>query len=81
MGRSLQNKAKDEAMMKAFIMANSRIKYDERGTLTTGNDLTQPKNTPAPKYTMPIYLSRQPMYQDKSAAYKASMWLFGKPKK
>ena len=81
MGRSLQNKAKDEAMMKAFIMANSRIKYDERGTLTTGNDLAQPKNTPAPKYTMPIYLSRQPMYQDKSAAYKASMWLFGKPKK
>lgn len=81
MGRSLQNKAKDEAMMKAFIMANSRIKYDERGTLTTGNDLTQPKNTPAPKYTMPIYLSRQPMYQDKSATYKASMWLFGKPKK
>lgn len=81
MGRSLQNKAKDETMMKAFIMANSRIKYDERGTLTTGNDLTQPKNTPAPKYTMPIYLSRQPMYQDKSAAYKASMWLFGKPKK
>lgn len=82
MGRALQNKAKDEAMMKAFIMANSRIKYDERGTtLTAGNELTQPKNTPAPKYTMPIYLSRQPMYQDKSAAYKASMWLFGKPKK
>lgn len=65
-GRALKNKAKDEAMMKAFIKANSRIVYDEKGR----QPVTDTKN-----YTMPIYLKREELHRDASSAYKASMWL------
>lgn len=69
MGRMLERKSKDEAMMRAMIMANSRIVYD-----ANGRNFQQQKPM-AEKYVMPAYMSTQKLYQDKSAAYKASMWL------
>ena len=60
-------KALDNAMMKALILANSRlqVRTDENRTAETGEK----------KKALPIYFNRQPLYGDKSAAYKASMWL------
>lgn len=69
MGRMLEKKTKDEAMMRAMIMANSRIVYD------VNRRVVEKKEEVKNKYTMPIYMSTQKLYQDKSAAYKASMWL------
>lgn len=71
LGRMLKNKAKDETIMRALIMANSRIKYVPTATATTEQKIDEVKK----KYAMPAYYSNQPLYQGQSAAYKASMWL------
>ena len=71
LGRMLKNKAKDETIMRALIMANSRIKYVPTATATTEQKIDEVKK----KYAMPAYYSNQPFYQGQSAAYKASMWL------
>lgn len=72
LGRALQTKSKDEAMMRAMIMANSRIVYDPNG-----RPQPKPEEDVKNKYTMPAYMYRQPLQEERSAAYKASMWLFG----
>lgn len=68
MGKTLQMKSKDEAMMRAMIQANSRIVYDPNAIPVKQQE--EIKN----KYTAPIYMSTQKLY-DKAAAYKASMWV------
>jgi hypothetical protein len=67
MKKELRNKAMDETMLRAMIAANSRIRFG-------GQESTQEVQK---KYAPQVYVSREPMYQDKSAAYKASMWLIG----
>ena len=70
MGRQLQMKSKDEAMLKAMIQANSRIIYDPNGRATF-----QKQEEVKQKYAMPILMCTQKLHQDRSAAYKASLWL------
>lgn len=67
-GRALQNKAKDEAMMKAYIQANSRIVYSDqqRKPVESGDK----KNFP-----MQWCLNKETAHRDGSAAYRACMWL------
>lgn len=65
MQNTMKIKSKDEAMMRAMIQANSRIVYDEKGRTF---------NSVSPKYSLPIYVDKQPLHSP-SAAYKASMWL------
>ena len=76
LARSLETKAKDETIMRALIMANSRIVYDPNGNTVTAKQQEEVKK----KYAMPAYYSSQQLYQGQSAAYKASMWLFGNKK-
>lgn len=76
LARSLETKAKDETIMRALIMANSRIVYDPNGNTVTAKQQEEVKK----KYAMPVYYSNQPLHQGQSAAYKASMWLFGNKK-
>lgn len=61
--KDARNRAKDTSMLRALIEANSRIIVGNR------------PNGASPNYTAPIYVSREPLHQDKSDAYKASMWL------
>ena len=68
MQKELRNKAMDESILRAMIMANSRIMVGAQPTPTAVQDK---------KYAPQIYVNREPLYQDKSAAYKASMWLIG----
>jgi hypothetical protein len=68
MKKELRNKAMDETMLRAMIEANSRIRVGRADS----SALPAQK-----KYAPQIYVSREPFEQDKSAAYKASMWLFG----
>lgn len=70
--RDMAHRTKDEAMMRAMIMANSRIVYNEKG-----RDFNI-ENKDKKSYNLPIYLNEQKYYQDKAAKYKANMWLFGK---
>lgn len=70
MQRQLQNKSKDEAMMRAMIMANSRIVYDPNGRTF------QKPNKEQKSYAMPILINKQSFNSTPSDAYKASMWLF-----
>jgi len=65
--KNLKAKAADAAMMRAMILANSRIKF---GTTQNQNQQNETK-----KHAMPIYINKQPLYGEKSSAYKASMWL------
>lgn len=67
MERMFEKKSKDEAMLRAMIMANSRIIFDNNKR----DDNSYDKN----KHTMPIYLNTQKLYQDSENSYKASMWL------
>ena len=76
LGKMLKNKAKDETIMRALIMANSRIVYNPAGSAVT----TQQQEEVKRKYAMPAYYSSQQLYQGQSTAYKASMWLFGNKK-
>jgi hypothetical protein len=68
MQKEMKNKAMDESILKALIEANSRIKF--------GSQYVQ-SPTEQKKYAPQIYVNREPLEQDKSAAYKASMWLIG----
>ena len=71
MGRTLQNKSKDEAMIRAMIMANSRIQYCENNTVQE----QETEQNKSKKYAMPVYMNRERLHQNKSDAYRASMWL------
>lgn len=68
MQKDMKNKAMDATMLRAMIEANSRIRFG--GQYKENPELEK-------KYAPQIYMNREPMYQDKSAAYKASMWLIG----
>ena len=68
MKKELRNKAMDESILKAMIQANSRVIMG-----ASANHGTPVEN----KYAPQRYVNREPLYQDKSAAYKASMWLIG----
>lgn len=68
MQKELKNKAMDVTILKALIEANSRIKF---GTQETS------ANQGEKKYAPQIYVNRETLHQDKSAAYKAAMWLIG----
>lgn len=68
MKKELRNKAMDESILKAMIQANSRV------IIGASANHGEPV---ASKYAPQIYVNREPLYQDKSAAYKASMWLIG----
>ena len=68
MQKDMKNKAMDATMLRAMIEANSRIRFG--GQYKENVELEK-------KYAPQIYMNREPMYQDKSAAYKASMWLIG----
>lgn len=60
-------KALDSAMMKAMILANSRLQIVEKQP-TTGQ-------TTKKSFNMPVYINKQSFNEGPSAAYKASMWL------
>ena len=60
-------KALDNAMMKAMILANSRLQVVEKQP-TTGQ-------TTKKSFNMPVYINKQSFNEGPSAAYKASMWL------
>ena len=60
-------KALDSAMMKAMILANSRLQIVEKQP-TTGQ-------TTKKSFNMPVYINKQSLNEGPSAAYKASMWL------
>ena len=64
MQKQQKAKALDSAMLKAMILANSRIQVG------TQSSVPGKKN-----FTMPIYINNQPLNGGPSAAYKASMWL------
>ena len=72
LNRAIEHKTKDEAMMRAMIMANSRIVYNENG-----RDF-KTREEGKKSYSSPIYINEQKLYQEKSARYKANMWLFNK---
>ncbi len=61
MQKDMKNKAMDTSILKAMIEANSRI--------IVGHQQSDKKYTPQ------IYMNREPLHNDKSAAYKAAMWL------
>ena len=67
MQKEMRNKAMDVSIMKALIQANSRIKF--------GPSQSQAQTEIEKKYTPQIFMNREPLHQDKSAAYRASMWL------
>lgn len=66
--KQMKAKAADAAMMKAMIIANSRVRI---GTV----EQQRAQQTEAKKHAMPILVNRETLYGGKSAAYKASMWL------
>ena len=66
--KQMKAKAADAAMMRAMIIANSRVQV---GTVAQ----QQEQQKEAKKHSMPILINKQPLYGGKSAAYKASMWL------
>lgn len=67
MKKEMRNKAMDASILRAMIQANSRIKF---GTQEKQEETDK-------KFTMPVYYSHEPLHQEKSAAYKAAMWLIG----
>ena len=62
-----RNKAMDASILRAMIQANSRLKF---GAPEKQAEVEK-------KFTMPVYYSHEPLHQEKSAAYKAAMWLIG----
>ena len=67
MKKEMRNKAMDASILRAMIQANSRIKF---GAPEKQSEVEK-------KFTMPVYYSHEPLHQEKSAAYKAAMWLIG----
>ena len=67
MKKEMRNKAMDASILRAMIQANSRIKF---GAPEKQAEVEK-------KFTMPVYYSHEPLHQEKSAAYKAAMWLIG----
>lgn len=67
MQKEMRNKAMDVSIMKALIQANSRIKF--------GPSQSKAQAEIEKKYAPQIFMNREPLHQDKSAAYRASMWL------
>lgn len=71
-----RGKHKDAAMLNAMISINSRIRYNENGFKSKYLTPQDTNNTTKKKYAMPVYVNSVSLNQGKSAAYKASMWLF-----
>lgn len=67
MKKEMRNKAMDASILRAMIQANSRIKFG----------VPEKQAEVEKKFTMPVYYSHEPLHQEKSAAYKAAMWLIG----
>ena len=68
MSKQIEAKSKDSAMLRALIAANSRIRFVEEGR--------RQNEEKAQKFNMPIYMTKDKLYMDKSDVYKACMWLF-----
>ena len=65
--KQMKDKAQDAAMMKAMILANSRLQ------IRPSQEAAQQAN--AKKHAMPMLINKISMNEGKTAAYKASMWL------
>lgn len=65
--KQMKDKAQDAAMMKAMILANSRLQ------IRPSQEAAQQANTK--KHAMPMLINKISMNEGKTAAYKASMWL------
>lgn len=65
--KQMKNKAQDAAMMKAMILANSRLQ------IRPSQEAAQQSSTK--KHAMPMLINKIGLNEGRSAAYKASMWL------
>jgi len=73
MNKQLAVKSKDEAMLAAMINVNNRISYVENQPVRNGEINI--------KYSMPIYQSKEKMYNGEAGKYMAYMWLTNKNNK
>lgn len=65
--KQMKDRAQDTAMMKAMILANSRLQ------IRPSQEAAQQANTK--KHAMPMLINKIGLNEGKTAAYKASMWL------